>query len=163
MIIRYGNEADIPALIVIELSASTLFEGTHMAWAVGETSTSRQFVKAIAVSNLWVAEDTSGPAGYLRGDTLGDSFYIDEVSVASSYHRRGIGRQLIETALAEAARRGFRAATLTTDRTIPWNAPYYERLGFSRLTSREMPPALARRLANQPHREQRCVMRRMLG
>ena len=42
----------------------------------------------------------------------------------------GLGRQLIETASAWAQGRRLTALTLTTFAEVPWNAPYYARLGF---------------------------------
>lgn len=162
MIVRYGSEADIAALTVVELSAGTLFEGTHMAWAVGQTSAPEHFHPALAQNKLWVADEGGMPVGYLRAERLENSFYIDEISVSASYQRRGIGRVLIEAALVEAAERRFKAASLTTDRTIPWNAPYYERMGFRVLAADQIPPALARRLALQPNPARRCVMWRDL-
>jgi GNAT superfamily N-acetyltransferase len=162
LIVRYGSEADIPALTVVELSAATLFEGTHMAWAVGQTSAPEHFHPALSQKALWVADDGGMPVGFLRAERLQNSFYIDEVSVSASYQRRGIGRMLIETALAAATKRRFKAASLTTDRTIPWNAPYYARMGFRMLAADQTPPALARRLALQPNPTRRCVMWRDL-
>lgn len=162
MILRYGREADIPALAVVELSAATLFEGTHMAWAVGQTSAREHFRPALVQNKLWIVEDGGMPVGFLRAERLESSFYIDEVSVSASHQRRGIGRMLIETALAEAAARHFKAASLTTDRTIPWNAPYYKRFGFRVLAADQTPPTLARRLASQPNPARRCVMWRDL-
>ena len=35
------------------------------------------------------------------------------------------------------------AVTLTTFRDVPWNAPYYERLGFRSLSETELTPELA--------------------
>ncbi|MBB4630499.1 GNAT family N-acetyltransferase [Sphingosinicella soli] len=162
MIVRPGRQADIAALAVVELSASEVFAGTHMAWAVGQTSAPEHFSAALSQNALWVAEIGGTPVGYLRGERLENSFYIDEISVSQSHQRRGIGRSLMEAALAEAAKRRFTAACLTTDRTIPWNAPYYERFGFRVLAADRTPPALARRLAMQPSPARRCVMWRDL-
>ena len=46
--------------------------------------------------------------------------------------RSAIGRAitLIETLAEWAGSRGLTALTLTTFETVPWNAPYYERLRF---------------------------------
>ncbi len=38
MRIRLGQSGDFPAIEQVELSAGTLFEGTHMAWAVGDST-----------------------------------------------------------------------------------------------------------------------------
>ena len=159
MIVRYGSIRDIADLIAAELSAGELFAGTHMAWAVGQTTTHEEFEAGIANGNLWVVEDGGQAVGYLLAETLDGDFYIDEVAVAGSHQRRGLGRQLIAAAITEAAGRGYTAATLTTDLTLQWNAPYYARLGFVTLDTRGTPPGLAARLASQPYPERRCAMR----
>ena len=52
------------------------------------------------------------------------------MSVHPRHARRGIGSGLIERAASWARGRGLRALTLTTYVEVPWNGPYYERLGF---------------------------------
>ena len=49
-----------------------------------------------------------------------------------------------------AARQGLPAMTLVTFRGVPWNAPYYERLGFRELAAPEVTPGLAARRAGGP-------------
>jgi GNAT superfamily N-acetyltransferase len=161
-VIRPGAAEDIPALIAIELAAGDLFAGTHMDWAVGHAPSPDQFEDAHGRDDLWVLELGGTVVGFLIGDRRDDDFFIAQVSVAPSHHRRGLGRALIETVLTEARKRGFAAATLTTDRTIPWNAPYYERLGFRSLAPDVMPPQLAAQLASEPHSGDRCAMRLIL-
>ena len=65
MSIRSATAADVPAIIAVELSAGTLFEGTHMAWAVGETSTVAQLLELIDRRLVWVSEIDGSVAGYL--------------------------------------------------------------------------------------------------
>ncbi|MBE9099037.1 hypothetical protein [Vacuolonema iberomarrocanum] len=55
---------------------------------------------------------------------------------------RGLGRCLIVTIADYAWIQGYIALTLTTFRSIPWNAPYYTRLGFHTLEFDELPPDL---------------------
>lgn len=43
----------------------------------------------------------------------------------------------VERAASWARRRGLGALTLTTYVEVPWNGPYYERLGFRYLTTEE--------------------------
>jgi hypothetical protein len=51
---------------------------------------------------------------------------------------------------AWAVRQGLPAMTPVTFRGVPWNAPYYERLGFRELTASEVTPGLtARRAADR--------------
>jgi hypothetical protein len=49
-----------------------------------------------------------------------------------------------------AARQGMAALTLITFRGVPWNAPYYERLGFRELAPAELTPGLAALWAAAP-------------
>ena len=58
--------------------------------------------------------------------------------------RRGIGRGLIETAADWARERGLHDLTLTTFAAVPWNAPYYERLGFTVVADDDQPAELRR-------------------
>ena len=55
------------------------------------------------------------------------------MSVHPDHARRGLGRQLIDHAAAWATREGLAGLTLTTYADVPWNAPYYARLGFATL------------------------------
>jgi hypothetical protein len=48
-----------------------------------------------------------------------------------------------------AAGQDMLAMTLITFRGVPWNAPYYERLGFRELAEAEVTPGLAARKADQ--------------
>jgi|CXWL01.1.fsa_nt_gi GNAT superfamily N-acetyltransferase len=162
MRVRLATAADIPAIVAVELSAGDMFAGTHMAWAVGETSRPDELFAPIEDGNVWVAEDGGQVAGYLCAEPLDGNFHIEEVSVASPFQRRGVGRLLIDVAAEEASRRGDTALTLTTDRTLPWNAPYYERLGFHVLAPAELTPALAAELSAKPNAHLRCAMMRLL-
>jgi GNAT superfamily N-acetyltransferase len=91
----------------------------------------------------FVAVDTTDqPVGYLLLDVLDGAAHIEQVSVHPDYARRGIGRALIDRAESWARDRGLPALTLTTYVEVPWNGPYYERLGFRYLTADEETPAL---------------------
>lgn len=56
--------------------------------------------------------------------------HIEQVSVRPEHARRGIGRQLIEVAREWAVAHELPALSLTTCADVPWNGPYYARLGF---------------------------------
>lgn len=162
MHIRSAQIADIPAIIAVERSAGTMFEGTHMAWAVGETSTEARLRTLIETGIVRVAEVDGGIAGYISGEPVDDDFHIEEVSVASAFQRRGIGRHLIDDIAGFAQSRGHHALTLTTDRTLAWNAPYYERLGFSIIADADLTPGLRIALLEKPEPDRRCAMIRQI-
>ncbi len=158
MLIRSATAADIPAIIAVELSAGTLFEGTHMAWAVGETSSQPHLLERIDQRLVWVSEIDGNVAGYLCGAQLGGDFHIEEVAVSLAYQRQGVGRRLLENVAMRARDLDFDTLTLTTDRTLPWNAPYYERLGFSIIADADLPMELRNALAEKPDPHRRCAM-----
>ena len=79
------------------------------------------------VAGAWVAVDEEDrPVAYLTSTLLDGNAHIEQVSVAPSHARRGVGAALIDHLAAVTGR----PLTLTTFRDVPWNAPYYERLGF---------------------------------
>jgi ribosomal protein S18 acetylase RimI-like enzyme len=55
---------------------------------------------------------------------------IESVRVASAYRGAGLGRRLIEAAIAEARRHGATIVQLTTDKTRADARRFYEGLGF---------------------------------
>ncbi|EPT9379076.1 hypothetical protein ACVTO6_001298 [Proteus mirabilis] len=71
---------------------------------------------------------------------------------------------LIQTVKNEAKLQQFNAVTLTTFRDVPWNAPYYQRLGFHILLEHQIPYSLQQILDNEVEhggfaREMRCAMK----
>src|SRR5262249_25990398 len=78
----------------------------------------------------------------------------------------GIGRRLVDTVCDWAKAQGFSAITLSTFRDVPWNGPFYERLGFRSLSPAELSPALrdvrAREKMLGIALDQRVMMRRDL-
>ena len=82
------------------------------------------------------------PVGYLLLELVDGTAYIAQVSVHPSHGRLGIGRALIERAATWGVEHGLPALTLTTFVTVPWNGPYYERLGFRYIATAQEPPGL---------------------
>lgn len=133
-----------------------------MDWAVGDVTDPVELAEAAEAETLWVAEDDGRVCGFLLGEAAGSDFHIWEIAVHRDYQRQGIGRKLVETVLDEAARRGFSQATLTTDRTLAWNAPWYRGLGFREIAVGELSPRLAAQLGCETVPQRRCAMARAL-
>jgi GNAT superfamily N-acetyltransferase len=81
---------------------------------------------------LLVAGDP--PLGFAHVLELEGIAHLEQLAVRPSAQRRGIGSALVAAALTEAARRGYGELSLCTYADVPWNAPYYRRLGFVELT-----------------------------
>ena len=66
--------------------------------------------------------------------------HVDQLSVVPECGGRGIGRDLLDEAIRWARHEGLSGVTLTTFRDVPWNAPFYRRVGFDVLV--DLPPGL---------------------
>jgi ribosomal protein S18 acetylase RimI-like enzyme len=87
--------------------------------------------------------------GFLLAARQDDDLHIIELDVHPEFARRGIGAALIDHACGEARRRGLARVTLTTFADVPWNAPYYQRLGFRVLEKDALSATLRDTLARE--------------
>ncbi|WP_255212927.1 GNAT family N-acetyltransferase, partial [Burkholderia pseudomallei] len=116
-----------------------------------------------------VAFDAEGLriVGFAIYRMLGASrLYLEEVDVAPEQAGRRIGSALIEAVAARARAAGARQVVLSTFRHVPWNAPYYRRLGFVELDGNTLDAALtairATHVAHGLDESQRVFMARMV-
>ncbi|MET1071817.1 MAG: GNAT family N-acetyltransferase [Umezawaea sp.] len=93
------------------------------------------------LGRVWVAADPE-PVAWIAVDEVDGCAHVEQVSVHPDRARRGIGRALLDHVDGWARERGLPAVTLTTFRDVPWNAPYYERLGFAQV--KRLTPGLAK-------------------
>ncbi|NRC18170.1 GNAT family N-acetyltransferase [Pseudomonas aeruginosa] len=115
----------------------------------------------------WLAEDADGqPVGFLAAERCADELHIAELSIAQAHQQQGLGRRLLERAVTYAHASHCRALTLTTFCDVPWNAPFYARLGFQRLTWQEAGERLRAILGHEQEigfaADSRCAMRLVL-
>lgn len=133
--VRLAIQAEVALLPRIEEEAARRF--TESGWpeiAATPGVPLDELQEAQIESRLWVALGPSGaPVGFALADMLGEHAHLREVDVLPEHGRLGLGRRLIEAVGDWARRQRFAALTLTTFRDIPWNAPYYARLGFEAL------------------------------
>ncbi|WP_335988230.1 GNAT family N-acetyltransferase [Glycomyces sp. MUSA5-2] len=134
MRIRAVTTTDLPLLQDIERAAGECFRTVGMdAIADDEPLTLKELDDYRRTGLAWATADRGRPVAYLIAEPVDGALHIEQVSVHPDRARRGLGRALIDHAAAVAAERGLDALTLTTFRDVPWNAPYYERLGFAPL------------------------------
>lgn len=114
------------------------------AVAGGELPTAEQLRVPAADGRLMVATlDGGGPAGFVLTDWVDAHAYLDQVSVDPAFARRGLGQRLMAAAEHWGHQHGAAAMTLTTFVDVPWNGPYYRRLGWRELPVTELGPELA--------------------
>ncbi|WP_083199262.1 GNAT family N-acetyltransferase [Rhizobium sp. AC44/96] len=95
------------------------------------------------------ANEADRPIGFLAGTEIGETFYVIELDVVMQWQRRGVGRRLMLEAVKAARVRKLNGVTLTTDRYVVFNAPFYRSLGFELLGDERMPPYLRQKLDDE--------------
>lgn len=167
--IRMATPQDAPALPEIERSSGAIFrKWSGLEWVADDDVQSAHQHQALISAGIALVADLHGEdvVGFANGECAPDALHLWQVAVHHDYQGQGIGRQLIEAVQQLAARRRLPAVTLTTFREVPWNEPYYQRLGFKTLEAE----ALNRRLqatleaegrAGLPA-ERRCAMMLLL-
>lgn len=149
--IRRATEHELPALQDIERAAGQPFADIGMSSVADDVPpTIPELRSYLDAGRCWVwVDEKNCPVGYLVAMDVADALHIEQVSVHPRVARRGVGRALIEHVASGARDRGCSALTLTTFRDVPWNAPYYERLGFDALDDSRLTPELGTILADE--------------
>lgn len=169
MRIREARPDDLTRLQDIEVAAGAAFRDVGMSDIADHAPPSIPTLAGYQENGrAWVTVDGGDlPAAYLLVDVIDGCAHIEQVSVHPAYARRGVGRALIDRVSAWAAGRGLAALTLTAFRDVPWNGPYYERLGFRELPTGEITPGLAELVAAEAAHgldpAARLCMRREVG
>lgn len=145
----------------IERSAAQAFQTIEgLGWLADAAPISLdRHLRWIALMTCWVAVDDQGlPQGFLSAERFGDDLHIHEVSVAQPLQGQGWGRRLVETAMSHARAHHLHAVTLTTFLNVPWNAPFYRRLGFEPQTGQRLEALLGDEYAHGFEPGSRCAM-----
>jgi GNAT superfamily N-acetyltransferase len=139
-IIRPARPDDLAALPVIEHAAAAHFRTTPYAYLADEPLSDEADLNH---EYVWVAvEQADLPIAFAIVHLLDESVHLHELDVHPDYARQGLGRQLVATVADWARARGATALTLTTFADVPWNGPYYTRLGFRTLDPATLSPGL---------------------
>jgi GNAT superfamily N-acetyltransferase len=144
MRIRPATAAELPALQGIERAAGTPFRVLGMPEIADDEPPPLDVLERyLGAGRCWVAVDERDhPAAYLVAEPVDGALHIEQVSVHPRAARRGVGRALLAYAADRARGEGLTALTLTTFTEVPWNAPYYARLGFRTLGEADLTPGL---------------------
>jgi len=148
--IRSARNEELHLLAAIEIDA---FWALHEAGAVACEPTSLPLdvlQRSLAEHLLFVAVDGEDrPFGFLAGIREDGSVHIAELDVVRRWQKRGVGRRLMEVVIEAARAQGAVGVTLTTDRQVAFNAPFYASMGFRILNDGERPAVLTQILENE--------------
>jgi GNAT superfamily N-acetyltransferase len=156
---------DLPQLPAIELAAARLFAGMAPESVLNMTTSQDALKQAQRDGRLWVVLADQAPVGFALVEVVErDAAHLEEIDVHPDHGRRGLGTRLVKHVCRWAAAAGFQSVTLNTDRDVPWNAPFYARLGFEVVPHEALSPALRAVFENETRRgldpSRRVVMRR---
>jgi GNAT superfamily N-acetyltransferase len=163
--IRLASSEEVPLLPAIEEAACDLFLAYEATADLPLYLTPLDdFYEAQKNGRLWIATPDGGaPVGFALVHMLEGMAHLQEIDVHPEHGRQGIGANLVRTVCAWARSQGIPAVTLTTFREIPWNAPFYRKLGFRVLEQDEMTAGLIQQVEDEiKHglpQELRVVMR----
>lgn len=167
--IRTAKSFEIELIRRIERTSASRYLGTDRAsLAEDEPTDATTLAQRIAEDGLLAAVVGDGPpVAFVMFREVEGCGYVEQIDVLPSQAGRRIGARLLD-AVAELGRgRGWPALTLSTFRDVPFNAPYYRRLGFVDLPDAALTPGLAEiraeHLARGLDETTRVFMRRPIG
>jgi GNAT superfamily N-acetyltransferase len=140
--LRAATAGELRHLAALEVEAGQLFASIGLDEVAAHVPDLAALRDHHEKGRVWVAEEDGQIAGYIVGEVLDGNAHIEQVSVSPSYAGRGIGATLVRHVESWGRSLGLPATTLTTFRDVPWNAPYYARLGYLELTVGRRGPEL---------------------
>ena len=149
--VRQARPEDVGRLNAIQFAAGNAFRDIGMPAAAETFPLPAESLSGYRrAGRAWVAADEyDEPVGFVVFDVVDGCAHIEQVSVHPAHAGQRIGAMLLDYVADWAAEQDMPAMTLITFRGVPWNAPYYERLGFRELAESEVTPELAALNAGQ--------------
>lgn len=143
--VRPATAEELPLLQDIERATGAPFRDLGMTEIADDAPPPLEALERYRrAGRAWVATDGGDdhPLAYLVCEPVDGALHIEQVSVHPDAARRRLGRTLLAHAADHAREEGLTGLTLTTFTEVPWNAPYYARLGFRILDEAELTPGL---------------------
>lgn len=101
---------------------------------------------------LWVAVNEKQRAiGFAAADIVDGAGYLWELGVLPEFGKQGVGTRLVATVVDWARDSGYSSLGLVTFKHLPWNAPFYAKLGFNILESSACGPGFSRLFDDEKH------------
>lgn len=131
-VIRPATIADIDDMRAAEQKAGETFRTVGYDFcADGPNRDPEEHKRVIAAGITFIAETPSGEiAGFAMFELMDGEVHLLEIDVVPEHQKKSLARRLIALGEKWALAKGFDGMTLTTYRDVPWNAPFYRRLGF---------------------------------
>ena len=143
--LRPSREVELPLIGALEKSSDAQFRAAGMGLvADAPVPDLATYLEAHRAGRLLVASSSTGLlVGFVRIEIVDGDAHVEQVSVHPDHQRQGVGRALLEAAEQWARAHDHARMTLTTFRDVPWNGPFYARLGWDVLPEHAWRPELA--------------------
>ena len=161
--LRLARVSDAEFMPAIEAAAGEMFAEIDGIGSAGtHTLPIEKLTRYIRKGHSLVAHVDETLVGFLVNEPFSRELHVWEMDVHPTFQGRGIGAGLIRACQIDARNSGYSAITLTTFRDVPWNGPFYTRLGFEEVTALDAHPRLASELALEADHglpmNRRCAM-----
>ena len=149
--IKLAGSEHLSAIPAIELAASAMFPEADLPLEVRYLVIENELLQeAQSDERLWVAlTDERTPVGFAMAGFIDGGAHLDEMDVMPDFGRQGIGTRLVRTIIDWGRLGDYPVLTLITFRHLPWNAPFYERMGFEAMATSELGEELAKLLQEE--------------
>ena len=138
---RPARLEEIETIRALERASAQRFVGLMDALAADDPSPASILAIRIADGGLIVAVEDGTVVGFAMFRRVEARAYVEQLDVLSAFAGRGIGAALLDDVADRARVAGLDGLSLSTFREVPWNAPYYRRLGFVEVAA--LTPAMA--------------------
>jgi predicted N-acetyltransferase YhbS len=164
---RPATPDDVASIRVVEYEAAQRFVSVGLTGIAAARPMDGPFVlKKVWSREVIVAECEGKCVGFVLFALLPARIYVEALDVLPAHAGRRIGAALLDEVDARAREKSVANVELSTFRDVPWNAPYYQRLGFTILEENELDAALKRiralRIARGVDETRRVFMRRVV-
>ena len=104
--------------------------------------------EALLEERLWIVidENEDKAVGFALLTERCGNIHLREIDVHPAHGRQGLGTDLLKQVITWSKNKKYQRFTLTTFRHLPWNAPFYAKLGFQAIDQSEFSPCLKKLL-----------------
>jgi len=140
--LRPARADEIETLRDLERASAQRFVGLMDALAADEPTPAEVLAARIEAGGLVVAVPAEAVAGFVMFRPVEDRAYVEQIDVLPAHAGRRIGAALLDAVAERARAAGLVGLSLSTFRDVPWNAPYYRRLGFVEVVGDALTPGM---------------------
>lgn len=172
--IRSATLLDLTQISAVELSAATAFSQLPLAFLQQLPNDipprrSSFYHSMVGLGTSWVLCFDEKVIGFICTERLSEEncLHIHEFAIAQAFQRKGFGENLLKHVIIWAEQQQIARLTLTTFKEVPWNAPFYKKVGFSIVSEENLDKRLQALLQGEvqvglPY-ETRCAMELLVG